>query len=132
MSLAGHSTLREQALSLQGLLDADPHFGAGIVHRQQELGLFGDVLEVPHQLAACRARAQVRFLFLVPATLNDVGQDLLKLLAIHGFFILSQLRVPGPEFFRASVHVVAARGRKLRLGVLPSPALNGGRPSRLC
>src|SRR5258707_14008796 len=94
MSQKGRSTLLDQALVMERLLNPGPDPRAGVVHRQQELGLRGDVFQVLHQLGAGRTSPQVSFFFSVPAVLDDERQDLVKLLAIHVFFILSQLAQP--------------------------------------
>jgi hypothetical protein len=87
MSLAGHSTLLEQAFPLQRTLDAVPDSRVGIVHRQQKLGLFRDVPEVLDQFGAGMACPQVGFFLFVPAALDHVRQDGLKFLAVHCFIL---------------------------------------------
>src|SRR5690242_14343871 len=83
MSREGHSTLREQALAMQRLLNVVPDPRIRIVHGQKQLGLFGDVAQVLHQRGARRACLQVRFVLGPASAFNDVRQYFLKLLAIH-------------------------------------------------
>src|SRR5512146_195657 len=85
MSLAGHSALLEHALPMQCLFDPGPHAWAGIIHRQDQLGLFRNVFQVAHQFGAARTTSQVSFFFLVPAVFDDVRQGLLEFFAIHFF-----------------------------------------------
>src|SRR5437763_490911 len=83
MPQPGHSTLREQSLSVQRLLNIVPYARIRIVHGQKQFCLLRDIAQVLHQRRTRLALLQVRFI-LAPATvLNDVRQCFLELLAIH-------------------------------------------------
>src|SRR5437588_10122336 len=81
----GHSTLPDQTLALQRLLNALPHSRVRITHRQQQFCLFGKVLTIAPQVNACLAGVQVRFLFGIPAAFNGLRQCVLEFVAIHPF-----------------------------------------------
>src|SRR5262249_24030575 len=83
MSPQGRSTLPEQALLMERLLNPSPNPGTGVVHGQQQLGLGGNIPQVLHQFGAGRACAQVLLFFRVPAAFDDIGQDLLEFLTVH-------------------------------------------------
>src|SRR3954451_18398054 len=64
-------------------LDAIPHTWRRILHRDQKFCLLSDVSEVLDQVGANRTRGQMLLLLSGAATLNDLGQVLLKFGAIH-------------------------------------------------
>jgi hypothetical protein len=94
MSLAGHSILLDPTLAFQRLLDVAPYAGTRITHWKQQFGLFRDVLEIADQFAARLAGLKMGLLLSVAASFDDVGQNLLKLLAIH---VLSPLSILLPS-----------------------------------
>src|SRR5579859_6492185 len=96
MSLAGHSALREQAFSLQGLLDVVPNLGARISHGQEQLRLFSDIQQILNQGCARRACLQVLFLLGLATRFDDIRQYFLELLAIHCLHPLPTYFAGGP------------------------------------
>ena len=71
-------------LFLERGLDVFPHFGAGIVNRQQKLGLFRNVFKISHQGAAVLAGLQVFLRAQIFARLEQARQLVLKVGAIDG------------------------------------------------
>src|ERR1051326_448839 len=97
MSRAGHSTLREQAFSVQGLLDVVPNLWAWIVHGQEQLRLFSDIHQILNQRRARRARLQMLFFVGFATRFNDIRQYFLELLAIHCLHPLPTYFAGGPN-----------------------------------
>lgn len=116
MSLAGHSTLREHSLLLQGLLNVVPDPRIRIVHRKQQLGLLRDIAQVIHQLGTSRACFQMLFLFRFAARLYNVRQYFLELLAIHCFH-------PLPPNFAGTITATFSSTQDFRRVIVPAVTL---------
>src|SRR5437763_2969241 len=83
MSLAGHSTLPDQAFTLERIFNPGPDARVRIMHRQQQPGLLRDVLQIAHQIGAGGTCFKMGLLVGISPAFDDVRQHFLKLLAIH-------------------------------------------------